>query len=356
MRGRIDAEWLWAGRVLLFTLAILSVPVGSGLCVRAQEDDERAMKERLRTEWPAAVARLEARYSRVTMKGTLTEVRRSGGPGGEAPGGGHGAGRPQGAIESTSSRQLVLHASDGLKKYEQGLIIAQVYDPNTRTLRPVVPVAATRSVGCLGRHDWFRLAWNDETPTVTDFGPLTDLSGRLSLTSWHRDFLEALAGPVGVIGASRLLSFPSFAVVKVTRPADQRDHLLIEFVFDIGDDKERVVPDKVVKALAAVGKKPAMRGIWKGWIEVAPDEDWAVHGYGSNHPTTGMKGRVHQIDYGEPRDGVPIPRRITVSNPMGTMIQTFEIERVEFGPIPEREFTLSAYGLPERDVTPARTR
>lgn len=111
-----------------------------------------------------------------------------------------------------------------------------------------------------------------------------------------------------------------------------------------------------MKALAAAGKKPAMRGICKGWIEVAPDEDWAVHGYGSGHPTTGTPGRVQRIDYGEPRDGVPIPRRITVSNPMGTLIQTFEIESVEFGPIPEREFTLSAYGLPERDATPRPAR
>ncbi len=146
MREPCSVGWPGAGRVFFLTLAMFSLPVGSGLRVCAQEDDERALKERVRNEWPAAVARLEARYSRVTLKGTLTEVRRSGGPGG-----GNGAGLAPGAIESTSSRQLVLRASDGLKKYEQGLIFARVYDPNTRSLRPVIPVATTRSVGCLGR-------------------------------------------------------------------------------------------------------------------------------------------------------------------------------------------------------------
>jgi hypothetical protein len=56
--------------------------------------------------------------------------------------------------------------------------------------------------------------------------------------------------------------------------------------------------------------------------------------------------------YGERRNGIPIPRRITFSEPRARRTQTLEIKSVEFGPIPGNAFTLSFYGLPELNALP----
>jgi len=58
-----------------------------------------------------------------------------------------------------------------------------------------------------------------------------------------------------------------------------------------------------------------------------------------------------QIVYDATRGGVPLPRRISSSYPGVATIRTLDIENIEFGPLPESEFTLSAYGLPELDAS-----
>ena len=45
--------------------------------------------------------------------------------------------------------------------------------------------------------------------------------------------------------------------------------------------------------------------------------------------------------------GTPIPSRVRVHDPLTARTTVLEIERIDFGPIPESQFTVSAYGLPE---------
>jgi len=63
-----------------------------------------------------------------------------------------------------------------------------------------------------------------------------------------------------------------------------------------------------------------------------------------------------EIIYGERRDGVALPRRITSCRERMARVDTLEIESIAFGPVPERNFTLPAFGLPELDASPTPKR
>ena len=143
-------------------------------------------------------------------------------------------------------------------------------------------------------------------------------------------------------------SFPSFSVSKVTRTPDQNgDNLLIDFEYDLADDKDGTEPKRRKRALAAkVEAKSTRRSKWKGWIEVSPNDGWAVRAYGAGEGA-GRATSIHQeIVYGERRDGQPLPRRITRFEPVRATTLWLDIESIEFGRRPENEYTLSFYGIP----------
>jgi hypothetical protein len=101
-------------------------------------------------------------------------------------------------------------------------------------------------------------------------------------------------------------------------------------------------------------------GGYEGKLVVLPDEKWVVVQF-EYRPK--KKGNIHtgEIEYEGAFEGFPIPKRVTASwlepgNQTPLLLSTYEFKNMRFEALPEKEFTLSAFGLPEVDaVTPRRT-
>ena len=101
-------------------------------------------------------------------------------------------------------------------------------------------------------------------------------------------------------------------------------------------------------------------GMWKiaqgkpspdydGWILVEPEKKWVLREYELGHRKQVIRGLV---EYGDPQDGFPLPKRVVIKGfPRGssepTFIQIFTFEDLRFVDVPDGEFTLAAFGLPE---------
>jgi hypothetical protein len=319
--------------VLGFSIAF-ALLAGSG---RAQEDEQAALKGRVMRELPDALKRLEALYSRARASGTLTEEIRSRGPDG-----------PADPVQSTASHKIVLEISGDLRKYSQTLIFNRRLDKATHSLQDAKITQATpeRSVICRGGEYSFQLRWEEDVPIISSFGQTNDEQINNKLIRVVDDILRAPCGVFpGGLYMSRILSYPSFTIRKITRTSGQRgDHLLIDFEWDARDNEHYLEG----KALAEKSGKKVLN-TKRMWIETSPDEGWAIQASGrtardGSHPPIYPR---QDIEYGATRDGVPIPLRVRYSDPLVPRTTVFEVEKLEFGPISASEFTLSAYGLPE---------
>ncbi len=249
-----------------------------------------------------------------------------------------------------------MQVSGGLRSFAHAWIFDKYYDSATRSLRDseATPRKPARSVTCRGRDYSFRLRWERNTPIVSSFGSTEDEAANSILSGTIDEFLRAPCGVfAGGLYMSRIMSFPSFSIRRVTRTQGRRgDNLLIEFEFDPFDNKEYFEsrPDLRIKAGQRNTTKAARKS--RLWIEASPNEGWAIQGRGRDR-LRGSKDPAHQvIAYGEARGGVPLPRRVSNYYPGVGRTRVFEIEKIEFGPIPESAFTLSAYGLPELGASP----
>jgi hypothetical protein len=105
------------------------------------------------------------------------------------------------------------------------------------------------------------------------------------------------------------------------------------------------------------GQESPSTSLFQGWIDFDPQNHWCVRRYLLQWPGAGGKKRGHNdstiIEYGQPIDGFPIVQRVTsvtYSNDRTTESRTVsELEEMVHRTIPERDFTLSAFGLPEVD-------
>jgi hypothetical protein len=88
----------------------------------------------------------------------------------------------------------------------------------------------------------------------------------------------------------------------------------------------------------------------KGWIVFDPERYWVIrecHVELQNSPQGGSTGSMHgKFEYKEGRKGFPIVKR-TVRKWDGGYQYTQEFDLTERDDVPESDFTLSAYGLPE---------
>lgn len=89
-----------------------------------------------------------------------------------------------------------------------------------------------------------------------------------------------------------------------------------------------------------------------GWVIVSPDEGWAIRAFESRRP---LKNRPQAryfgvVEYGDVEGGVPVLHRvqITSSNPPEEVIElSYVFDGIVPGPVPDEEFTLASYGLPD---------
>lgn len=348
-------------RVYLLAPALVLGCVPRVAC--AESDDQTALKKRVMDELPGALARLEALYSQVRVTGTLTEEKRlvnpkpgsTGDSGGARP---SLAGRPANDLESTWSRECSIVLSGELRKIEWNRIFDRRYDESTHSLRDseITPHTKLRTVACRGRDYAFQVRWEKAGPVVSSFGNADDETVEEDLVSMIDDQFGAVFGVLlRGLHMSRVMSFPSFTITKITTTPGRGggDNLLVDFEYDPLDNKE----PRAVKAYLALKERikaqakanPAVRiaARYHRWIEVAPGEGWAIQGYGSNRARGSMDPRL-EVVYGEIRGGVRVPRRITrYINPHAGRTRVLEINDIQSGPTPEAAFTLSSYGLAE---------
>jgi hypothetical protein len=333
------------------TLVLVLVVASTPRAIIAQGDEAAILKDRVMKELPGALARLEALYSHVTISGTSTRERwRRSSPQGR-PAGGEKVSRPApeaaiAGLESTSSRKVLFQASGDLRKVYQAVLFDKLYDKKTDSMRdsPSSPTNPAKSVVCVGRDYSFRLRWQKDVPILATYGAANDEDTNSTVSLWRRLMMEVPCGLIVDRHLRELMSLPSFSIGKITRkPGSRGENLVIEFQFALSDLKNRVLPKGYVP------KNPHQ--IWKGWAEVSPNDAWAVQGSGAGSPDPQAQQLRHEVLYGAQRDGVPIPKRITLFEPYALRTHTLEIENFDFGPRPDSEFTLSFYGLPELSVS-----
>ena len=115
----------------------------------------------------------------------------------------------------------------------------------------------------------------------------------------------------------------------------------------------RVVGEQGRMLKVDFASKPTTKGQREmhGWLVVSPEQAWVLRSYEfSNSLGTTYAGT---IEYGEVQRGVPVPKRVvhTVrppgggSNGMRTEYNFDEISLVD--DVPDRDFTLAAFGFPE---------
>jgi hypothetical protein len=92
-------------------------------------------------------------------------------------------------------------------------------------------------------------------------------------------------------------------------------------------------------------------GGYEGKLVVLPDKKWVVAQF---EYRAKKRGNIHkgEIEYEGASGGFPIPKRVTHSHfePGGRtpmLVNTYEFKNMRFEALPEKEFTLSAFGLPE---------
>lgn len=84
-----------------------------------------------------------------------------------------------------------------------------------------------------------------------------------------------------------------------------------------------------------------------GYIILSPDERWVLLESECCLPNHKEQWFRRVVEYGDPIDGTPMPRRVTSSMFSGRDSRVIEFEGVQRAVTPENEFALTAYSLPE---------
>lgn len=90
----------------------------------------------------------------------------------------------------------------------------------------------------------------------------------------------------------------------------------------------------------------------KGWVLYDPQRMWVIHEYNAQFEWASLKTKASVVvtcDYEESAGGFPIPKRITRRlTPVGGVDRESQYEfDLKEADVPESDFTLSAFGLPE---------
>jgi hypothetical protein len=88
----------------------------------------------------------------------------------------------------------------------------------------------------------------------------------------------------------------------------------------------------------------------RGWFDAIPDQGWVIR-EGAQGSLRTAESVAFKIEYEGSQDGFPLPKRVTDYSNLGRTIAEFD--QIRHGSVPESEFTLTAFGLPEIDPKPA---
>ncbi len=128
------------------------------------------------------------------------------------------------------------------------------------------------------------------------------------------------------------------------------DRLSIRRISEVRQDDENCLKVEVQFKMGMwkiAGGRPSPD--YDGWILVSPEKKWVVREYELGHSLQVLRGHV---EYGGPQDGFPVPKRVVIRGfPRGSgepnYIESATFEDLRFVEVPDSEFTLAAFGLPE---------
>ncbi len=277
-------------------------------CTQSQGSvqDDGPLKERVLTEYPAALKRLEERLSRIHIEGTSVHTQLD----------------PRTKKEQRTSIHYVF-AINGPSRLKRSSTSSGTGGKDE----------GYHFVSCINPRYSFRLrAIGTGRPLeIKDFGGGLDPNVANDMGS---DFARYVFAPITfkAMSIAETMAHPTFELKHVSEEIHNgKKFLKIEFRWH------------------PVQKYPAI----PGWWLVSPEEDWVLREWEflvGRHEDVTWHGRV---EYADSVDGIPLPISLSETHPLET--RQFSFDRVRPGPVPESEFTLTAFGLPELDQ-PGRSR
>lgn len=158
-----------------------------------------------------------------------------------------------------------------------------------------------------------------------------------------------LRAPFAVpIAMKSLITLPRFSVREVS-PVVRDGKQLLRVVFDAPADP----PAEPRKGAVVTG------GI-EGSLLVSPEEKWVLYAYECRSKNDKIFLYNGTVDYQGSSDGFPIPKRAAcrtvMKRPTGESVQTetYDFLEFRFADLPDKDFTLAAFGIPEQVLAPSK--
>jgi hypothetical protein len=323
-------------------LALFSLSPAFFLAETCAQDD--SLKSRVAMEVPGAWARLETLYSRSRGTGRLNEFHTVAGKahGRDGP----GAADQQGRDVLTSSARISFALNGRLRMLDQTTKMDLRFDEATGSTKPRPGRAEgpSRSLLCIGPKHSFRLGWVDrdgaQTPVLRGFGDEANQEVARMIDSRFHYLLKACHGFFLNLDLGKAISDPAALRSVAKIPGAGHDHIKVSLDLN---------PSRVLEATGKKTSAPQRRV--QAWLILSPDEGWSVRAIGVGSDEDRQAPRI-VIDYRGEHEGLPLPSRISFIQPGRHVRKDLEIERFETGPVPEDEFELPAYGLPNIEQSP----
>jgi hypothetical protein len=285
-----------------------SQSIGSTADARANDE---ALRNRFEEEYPKALKTLEELYANATGSATLVTEKTN-----------------RDEMTKTATRNLTFAT-----KTPQMAKVA-IHEGTTISFNGTNRISKKGLVFCYNRDCSFRLSRDSEGSTfsVASFQIREDgQAPHEDLDMGHRLWLF-LRAPYSLylMPLSQLLSDKRFVTGSVSR-VDRNEKAMVKAEFEMkGGDRS---PGFV------------------GWIIVSPDEGWILHEYEYKMNKSSIVFRG-SIEYGVPAAGARLPKRVVHTRHMaaeGRLVnkESVEINDIKLAEVPDYEFTLANFGLPD---------
>jgi hypothetical protein len=295
------------GNPRTFVAFVLCLPALMLEAAPAERADDASLREMFLRDYPQALKTLESRLSNAKGVVKRSEVRGNK------------------ARTIVSSRTLTFEC-------KLPYMARVVSDGETTVTKSDVKTSThIGSAPCYNRDYSFELsregANNDWSVSSFDSDPTA--KSRMENIVMYPFLYKYLNAPFSLVGwrLSSLLSEERFSVRAVSRVRDG-DKQMLRVEFDRRPD--------------AKGREG-----FHGWFVVSPDEAWVVRSF-EYMDELKNSGRG-TVEYGAVQRGVPVPKRV-VHDQRGraaNLEATYDFEEISLVDVPDRDFTLAAFGLPE---------
>ena len=275
------------------------------------QPEDKALRERVLSEYPRALEALRAHLS----KGSGVVVR-----------------SVERGIGTNRHRLTVGRTVFESKRPGMARVVSDT--DSTRDSEKGATSKHTQTVYCYNRDYSFKLSREGGSSAYSIASFEKNVNGKSPMETREMGlrlsmYLDAPTG-LYVFPISSILADPRFSLERVSQ-AVEKNKQLVKIEFNVKADGQR-------------------EG-YKAWLLVSPAEAWTLYAYDMR--TDRNKDHVYgTLEYGEPLRGFATPKRVVhVRDKRGgttpTEIQTYDIEEIRFVDVPESDFTLAAFGLPD---------